>query len=94
MESKKFSYKFVTADEKLYAGECELIYACLVPTGSTTNTHIYNGVDTSGDKVITLHSATARMMPFSPKVPVYCRKGLYIDVGSSVTGVFVQWREL
>lgn len=93
-ESKDYSWAWVTADRLLSHGPCELVYACLVPSGATTDSIIYNGESTSGKGIITLKAATVRIMPFSPKMPVYCDRGLYVDVGTSVTGIFVQWREL
>lgn len=94
MESKEYSWAWVTVDKFLSHGPCELCYAYLVPSAATTDSHIYDGESTKGDKIVTLESAAANPRPFSPKVPVYCRKGLYVDVGTSVTGIFVQWREL
>lgn len=92
MDSKSISWKWVTADELLCPGACDLIYAALVPSGATTDSYLYDGEDTSGTVIINLYAATARVMPFAPKAPVYCRRGLYVDVGSSVTGIFVMWR--
>lgn len=94
MKSKDYSWAWVTGDIQLSHGPCELIYAALVPSGATTDSVLYNGEDTAGDQIVTLKAATVRIMPFSPKEPVYCDKGLYVDVGTSVTGIFVQWHEL
>lgn len=94
VKSKEYSWAWVTADRLLSLGPCELICAYLVPSAATTDSVLYDGQNASGDTIITLKAATVRIMPFSPKAPVYCRKGLYVDVGSSVSGIFVQWREL
>lgn len=94
MESKEYSWAWVTGDRVLSHGPCELVYAGLVPSAATTDSVLYNGENTTGDPIVTLKAATVRLMPFSPKVPVYCSKGLYVDVGTSVSGIFVQWREL
>jgi len=94
MESKEYSWAWVTADRVLTDRECELIYAYLVPSGATTNSVLYNGTNTSGDAIVTLEAAVVTGHPFKPGVPVYCRKGLYVDVGTNVTGIFVQWRNL
>lgn len=92
--SKEYSWAWVTADRLLSHGPCELVCAYLVPSAATTDTVLYNGENTSGVAIITLKAATIRIMPFNPKEPVYCEHGLYVDVGTSVSGVFVQWREL
>lgn len=92
--SKEYSWEWVTADMLLSHGPCELLYANLVPSGATTDSVLYDGESASGKHIVTLKAATVRCMPFAPKVPIYCRRGLYVDVGTSVTGIFVQWREL
>jgi hypothetical protein len=103
MESKEYSWAWVTADRLLSHGPCELIYAYEVVTATSLDTHIYNGQNTSGEKVATLGitvvagTDTIVAIPpaeFRPPVPVYCRLGLYIDKGTDVTGIFVMWREL
>jgi len=94
MESKEYSWAWVTADRLLTNLECELVWAYLVPSAATTDTVLYDGVNTTGDPIVTLESAAVTGHKFSPKEPVYCRKGLYVDVGTNVTGVFVQWRNL
>jgi hypothetical protein len=86
MDSKEYSWTWVTASQLLTDLECELVYALLVP--------IYNGTGTTGDVVTYLVSAVATQQPFSPPVPIYCRKGLYITKGSATTGVLVVWRHL
>jgi hypothetical protein len=94
LESKEYSWAWVTADRILTEGECELVYAYLVPSGAETDTHLRNGVDANADIVVTLKAATVTDKAFSPKVPVYCRKGLFADIGSATSGLFVQWRNL
>ena len=93
-ESKQYSWKFVKAAEVLSKQECELVYAQNVPTGATTTSILYHGVDANGEEITALNAAVAMDVPFSPPVPVYCPKGLYVVPGTSVTGVFVMWRNL
>lgn len=93
-KSQEFSWAWVTADRLLSHGPCELLYAYLVPSGATTDTVLYDGENTNGDHITTLKSAAVTGHEFNPPQPVYCRRGLYVDVGTNVTGLFVQWREL
>lgn len=93
-ESKKYSWTWVTGDQKLADRPCELVAAYLVVSAASTDSAIYNGVDTNGDKVLALESAAVTTLPIVPPVPIYCRKGLFVDVGTSVTGILVQWRIL
>ena len=94
MNSKEFSWAWVTDDRVLSLGPCELLYAYLVPSDATTDSVIYNGQNTKGDAIVTLKAAAVTGHKFTPKVPVYCDKGLYVDVGTNVSGIFVQWRDL
>lgn len=90
----EYSCAWVTSDVCLSHGACELLYAYLVVSAASTNSNIYNGENATGELMVTLKSAAVTGHAFSPSKPVYCRRGLYIDVGDNVSGIFVQWREL
>ena len=92
--SKDYSWAWVTGDRKLTDQVSELIAAYLVVSAASTDSAIYNGSDTSGDKILALESAAITNLPFEPPVPIYCSKGLFVDVGTSVTGILVLWRNL
>lgn len=94
MESKEYSWKWVTADELLSHGPCELLYARTMTALAEANTFLYDGENTLGTPIVEFESGIAQGHTFSPKAPVYCRKGLYVDIGTNTIGVFVQWREL
>lgn len=93
-DSRKVSWAWVTADQLLTRGPCELLFAYLVVSAASTDSHIYDGQNTNGTKVVTLESAAITGHPFRPPEPIYCRGGLYVDVGTNVTAIFVQWRDL
>jgi hypothetical protein len=94
MESKEYSWAWVTADMKLTDQTAELVSAHLVVSAASTDSAIYNGADTNGDKILALASAAVTTLPITPPVPIYCSKGLFVDVGTNVTGILVQWRNL
>lgn len=94
MESKEYSWAFVTADRLLKQGPCELLYAYLVPSGASTVNYIRDGVDANGDLIVSLVCAVVTGHEFKPPVPVFCNKGLWIDIGTNTTGIFVMWRNL
>lgn len=95
VESIEYSWKWVTADELLSHGVCELLYAQAVSDGGEVkDTILYDGENTKGELLINLQKGARGNITFSPKMPVYCRRGLYVDIGSNTEGVFVQWREL
>jgi len=95
MESKEYSWKWVTASEILSHRACELVYAQAVSDGGEIkDTLIYNGENTTEELLINLQKGTEGNIILSPPEPIYCRRGLYVVIGSSTEGVFVQWREL
>lgn len=94
MEGKDYSWKWVTADELLSHGACELIFAHLVVSSGNGHATLYDGESTGGKVIIYLVSAAKTGLQFHPKEPVYCRRGLYVGGTSHLEGVFVQWREL
>lgn len=93
-DSKQYSRHWVTADAVLAEKECELIYAYLVPSAANADATLYDGENTTGDIIATLKSAVITGHEFRPPAPIYCRKGLYVDVGSNIAGMFVMWRVL
>lgn len=101
-ESKEYSWAWVTADQLLSHGPCDLLYANMRPSAENDIVTLYDGENTSGGIVAILQGAydygaavqKGQSVSFSPPVPVYCRMGLYVDLGATATRVFVQWREL
>ena len=95
MESKDYSWAWVTTDRCLSNGPCELLYAQAVSDGGEIkDTILYDGENTNGELLANLQKGKEGNITLSPKVPVYCHRGLYALIGSSTEGVFVQWREL
>lgn len=94
MESKDYSWDYVTGDRCVRTGPCELVSAYLVPSAGTTDSALYDGTDSKGKKIADLKEAAISGHPFSPLIPIYCAKGLFVDVGTSVSGILVQWRNL
>jgi len=95
MDGEQYSWAWVTVDRLLSLGPCELVYAQAVSDGGEIkDTWLYDGENTSGDEIINLQKGTTGNITLSPKVPIYCRRGLYVDIGSSTEGVLVIWREM
>jgi hypothetical protein len=92
--SKEYSWEYVTADRCVQVGECELVYARLVPSASTTDSALYDGTGTSGKKITDLKVAVVTDLEFKPPIPIHCGTGIYVDIGTSVSGVLVVWRKL
>ena len=91
MHDKSVQSKYVTADELLAQGPCWLHYAYLVVSAASTDSALYDGTNTSGRKITDLVSAAVTGHEFRPAKPAYCSRGLYVDVGTNVSGIFVEW---
>ena len=94
MKSKEYSWKWITASGLLSHGACELVFAHCLADGAHSGVYLYDGENTTGDIIVQFQSGVKEGTPFSPRVPVYCRRGLYAVIASNVTGMFIQWREL
>jgi hypothetical protein len=94
VESKEYSWKWVTATGLLSHGACELVYARTMSAGAENSTYLYDGENTNGTPIVEFEGGVSDGHEFSPKEPVYCRHGLYFVKGTSTVGIFVQWREL
>ena len=95
MESKEYSWVFATVSRVLSHGPCELVFAHLSAEAVNDDTYLRNGENTNGDPIVIMESGLKESVPFFPKEPVYCEKGLFVEItDGNVKGVFVQWREL
>lgn len=94
LESKEYSWKFITADECLSHRACELCCTYQVPNKPNSEVDIYDGENTNGDRITRVETSSQCCLSFCPKEPVYCRRGLYINIIKGTLGIFVQWREL
>lgn len=93
-DSRTVSRQWVTAHALLCEKECELLFAYLAPSAATADVTLYDGENITGELIATLKSAAVTGHKFKPPVPIHCRKGLYVYVGSNVTGLFVMWKVL
>jgi hypothetical protein len=94
VDSRTVSWMRVTVDMVLCEKECELLFAYLVPSAANASVILYDGENTTGRKIVNLKSAAITGHPFKPPVPIYCSKGLFVDVGLNVSSVLVMWRGL
>ena len=94
MTSKDYSWRWITGDALISHGPCELVFAHLVVGSANNYAFFYDGESTSGDPIVKLQAQQRTGRQFNPKVPIYCAKGLYVDLSDNVDGVLVQWREL
>lgn len=94
MDSKEYSWQYIVADTVLCEGECELISAISYPSATDNEVDFYNGISDKGSLIAKVTSEVKRSLTLNLRIPVYCNKGLFVDIVRNVTGVFVQWRKL
>ncbi|GAI43554.1 unnamed protein product [marine sediment metagenome] len=93
-DSKEYSWRWVTASELLSHGACELLFVLLTSPDDISDCTLYDGETNLGRTIVKLEGSANRSFPFLPAKPIYCRRGLYVEKGTRMTGVLIQWREL
>lgn len=93
MDSKGYSWKFVTVSQIISKVACELCCVNVEPSDANANVNLFDGEDTAGRKIIGLFTSVKINREFYPCMPIYCRKGLYVEIVAATTGVFIHWRE-
>ena len=85
-------YQRVTSDQ-LVSRTPIWIYSLVITSNGTAEADatIYDGESTSGDAVLTLYTVDESMAQLVFPEPLYLHKGLYVDIGSNVTEVLVQY---
>lgn len=94
VESKEYSWTWVTADRLLSHGACEICMLCLTCDGANGNATIYDGENNTGDVIMVVKGLQNRTVDVCIPHHIYCRRGIYIVLSPAVFGIFVQWREL
>jgi hypothetical protein len=91
MHNRNIQWAYVTADRLLADKACWLHWAYLVVSAASTDSALYDGHDANGRKLTDLKSAAVTGHEFKPPKPLFCRQGLFVDVGTNVSGIFVEY---
>lgn len=91
-DSKEFAWKWVTADEILSKTACDFCCIMLTATTDVGYCYLYDGENAQGTLIGRIECLANRSVMFVPHHPVYCRRGLYLDIVSNLFGCFVMWR--
>jgi len=95
LESKEYSWKWITADELLCKTPCEICHVLLTCKGANCRVEIYDGEDTSGKYIARVEALANRSVSIDIHHHIYCERGLYLDLyEDTVNGVLVQWLEV
>ena len=90
-DAKEYDWKNVAAAELLCPSACDFIYAKFSPTETAGGVTIRNGENTNGEVLVIMLTAGAYNCEVSPRRPIYCRRGIYVDTITTGT-LLVQWR--
>lgn len=92
-ESDGVEYTYLTADALISKGPVILLATILLVSTTGGDVTIYDGQDATNGKKVNVHEGTANecnSVQYGPGVLL--RSGLFVDVGSNVTGICVVWK--
>ena len=92
MDSKDYSWKWVTADELLSKTACDLCQIVLTCNVGNCNMKVYNGESETGEYVMRLKGLQNRSVNAGIHNHPYLRRGLFVTLDGNCLGAFVQWR--
>lgn len=92
MDSKEYSWKWVTADELLSKTAVDLCQIILTCANGNCNMKVYNSENDIGDYVMRLKALQNRSVNAGILCHIYCRRGLFVTLDGNCLGAFVQWR--
>ena len=92
MESKQYSWKWVTDDEIVSKMACEICMIALTCDGANANVTVYDGEDDNGELVMVVKGLQNRTVDINIDHHIYCRRGIYLVMSPAVFGVFIQWK--
>lgn len=83
-------WRYVSADTAVARGPVDYWGAILTGDGGgVADVTLYDGANASGRQVLTLWASTVESRIALLPIPITLEDGLFVDVGSNVTGVFV-----
>lgn len=84
---------FYTSVDRLIAVKPVKLKSVIITpdAGTVADVTVYNGRDTNGESLGTFRTGSGITLPVSFEDGMPCDRGIYIDVGSNVTGVLIVW---
>jgi hypothetical protein len=82
----------ITADRIFNIGKC-FVYSLVIASDGqgVADADVYDGMDTSGEEKYNLRCADKEMAQLVFPVPAYFQHGLFVDIGSNVKSVTVEY---
>jgi hypothetical protein len=91
----QLKYKWCTESQLLTNKPCSLVGVVLTSdgTGTAADCTLYNGQDTSAQKILHLNTRPDQSRQILFSEPLDCPAGLYYEEGTTVDGCLVKWFE-
>jgi len=81
---------WITKSALISPDQCLLFYFRLIPSGPTlAQIRLYDGLNTKGDVIAELTGHLYETPVILPEVPIYCKKGLYVECVTALDGVLL-----
>lgn len=89
---KEYEWANMTADGIVCRGPCFLTHIIITSdSGGVADAAVYDGIDTSGKLYTGMRCKDDDTEECTPSPPAYFRQGIYVDIGSNVENVMVQY---
>lgn len=91
---KNWSWIWLTGDQTVSKRPCYLKKLVLSPDGTNAaEVTLHNGENTGGRTIVVVRCAANGRSVLDFDDPLYLDRGLYLDCGANLDGVFVQYME-
>jgi len=91
--AKAHSWKWITGSELLSIRPCILIFMALTAAAAVADVTAYDGHNTNGEIILTMETSANQTRQVNFIEHIYCKRGLYVAIGTAVTGVLVVWHD-
>jgi len=92
--TKLHQWRWVTASALITDKPCVLVFCALTASGNTADITLYDGEDTNGDIICVMETTANQTRQVNFAEHIYCKTGLYVGIGSNVTGILIVWHPL
>ena len=84
----------VTVDRIVSTKPVRIFSIMLSPTGGNADIHVYDGESTTDPEICAIYALTNLSFLYNMEPGLVTKRGLYIDVGTNVDNVLVQYEQL
>lgn len=90
MSPKKVAWRRVTSSRLISNFPGYVVFVSVTSTGpGKARVSLYDGHNTTGEKILTVHATAEDTRQISPPVPIYFSRGCYASVSGDVDSVTI-----